>query len=254
MRCFCAMFTGLLTTTILVAQNATPAPAAEPLQQGLIGYWAFDDQDLSITVDQAGDNDLDLVGAGRVKGILGGALFFDGAVTYAKRDQLHGPFPAKAGQELPTFTLTAWVRLSPADHRHPIVTKEGNLRRGFLWTVERDGRLAAHFWSERLDQKSSVTSRGEVPRSAWSHLAITFASAEDGPGRVRLYIDGELDGQSDSIPLPLAANDLPLEIGRIAWSQAYVRHMFGRIDELRLYDRELPPEEVAQLASQPADP
>ena len=69
----------------------------------------------------------------------------------------------------------------------------------------------------------------------WHHLAVVFPAA--GPGR--LYVDGSDRGEAGlQLPAPAAG----LEVG-----SAGGRFLHGLLDEVRIYDRVLPPGEIAAL-------
>ncbi len=78
----------------------------------------------------------------------------------------------------------------------------------------------------------------------WYHLAFTW----DRTGK-RLFLDGELVDQNSNTRAVF--HDLPLEIGRDSYSggQSYNR---GVIDEIRIYDRALLPEEITDLMNMTA--
>lgn len=75
----------------------------------------------------------------------------------------------------------------------------------------------------------------------WTHVAATFADEQKA-----LYINGRLVGESSA---PLALNtERPLRIGGGATEGPGNYFFGGMIDEVRLYNRALPAEEVAGLA------
>ncbi len=75
----------------------------------------------------------------------------------------------------------------------------------------------------------------------WYHVTGTY----DGSSVGRLYLDGELAGEFSGLLPDLAGGPATL-IGRSAWG---AQTFPGAIDEVRIYDRALTPEQVAYLRS-----
>ncbi len=99
-----------------------------------------------------------------------------------------------------------------------------------------------HRWPEEV---AEIRTRDMVLQD-WRHVAINYDGSGEASG-LRLFIDGEArevvivrDNLGGSI-----RNDAPLEAGS---PRASARAFKGRIDDLRLYGRQLEPAEVLQLA------
>jgi hypothetical protein len=74
-----------------------------------------------------------------------------------------------------------------------------------------------------------------MPVNSWSHLALT----DDG-AVIRLYVDGELVRTAPSPPI--SSSEGPLQLGG---EMAFGNQFYGKIDEVRVYDRALEAGEVA---------
>ena len=77
-----------------------------------------------------------------------------------------------------------------------------------------------------------------------SHRAFLSSkptAATIAPGDLRIYLDGAEVGHVAVRPVPL--EKMRLHIGAIGHDAQY----YGLLDELRLFDRVLPPEEIANL-------
>jgi hypothetical protein len=87
-------------------------------------------------------------------------------------------------------------------------------------------------------------------RSEWSHLAATWALAA---GRLALYCDGHaiasVDESWEDKPLPPRPATDRLIIGNLAGpgGKAGAHGLAGELDEVRLYSRALPPDQILQL-------
>ncbi len=154
------------------------------------------------------------------------------------------------------FSLLAWVQLSH-ERDQVVVSRMDDLDglRGYDLFVgdfmEYDGPmysgplLIAHLVHAWPDDAIKVRTLAPVSLSEWHHLALTY----DGSGKaagVALYLDGrlqEVEVLHDSLNGSIRT-DRPLRLGR-----RHAKGVFdGQMDEVRIYDRNLTPNEVEQLA------
>ena len=94
----------------------------------------------------------------------------------------------------------------------------------------------------------SLTSNAQIPLNQWTHVAITFRSVA-GSARQRIYINGVLDGASNSWAGTLTPNGCNFYIGGDVSTGAGCgliadRAFRGLIDEVKLYNFELTSTEV----------
>jgi hypothetical protein len=181
-------------------------------------------------------------------GQIGRAVSFDGDTEVSFGDV--GGFDRADG-----FSLAVWLRgrgnqpmavLQKLDDEQP--------RRGYEWLLDDIALVGIQRWAARLtirlasDAAGSaiqIRSRERLRLGDWHHIVLTY----DGSGRaagLHLYASGErldteivrdaLDGSFKTAA--------PLRVGSKALGKPYT----GQIDDLRLYDRALTPEQIAQLA------
>jgi len=222
-------------------------PTYTGLNSGLVGYWSFDGKDMAnITAyDRSGQNNNGTLTGGptRAKGKLGQALSFDGTDDYVLTSNL-GPTgnPAVSVSEWVKTTSTSEIdffsygsdaaigvpeyfrlglNINATDY---IGTRTGNGVRTFVATGIRDGN--------------------------WHHIVVSKA-ANDTLTNLKVYMDGVLltttgddnnptgvwniGGGSPQIPISIGHNPN----GGGAWS--------GSIDEVRIYNRALTPDEIKRL-------
>lgn len=163
--------------------------------------WLFDERTGKVSKDMVAGNDAVLEGAAAWgAGQRGGAMDLpgngDSFARVAYGDWL----------DAPQYTFAAWVRLEDASWQY-IAWADGevwpeprNARHIDIW-VHQDGYVVFICHTEgggeaRLDGKT-VIADGE-----WHHVAKVY-----GGGRLRLYIDGELDGQIESPELIVNGED-----------------------------------------------
>jgi DNA-binding beta-propeller fold protein YncE len=215
-----------------VAENANGASEETTLEfqvewgggaPGLVAAYSFDEGEGSTVRDLVDDRDVTINGPEWTsEGKFGSALVFDGA------SQVGIPEPPGLTDE---FTLEAWVRPhTSTEVGGPIFEDEDEVsfgeRSGYSLSAS-PGRAARGIIPSKFGERE-VESEAEIPRDEWTQVALTL-----GEHRLRIYVDGELSGES--FAEPVRPNDQELLIGP---------GFDGRIDELRIYDRALSEEEL----------
>jgi len=207
------------------------AAAAEPWRNpeaGLVGHWTFDDLKGSTAPDQSGNaNDAMIRSALQVKGVEGAGLQFDGRSTNASC----GHSPSLALTE--ALTLEAWVKLTAVDFS------------SFPAVVRKDGCYALRFSGRSLGLLLWIggtpvmlhSQKTDWLAGQWYHLAGTY----DG-SQMRLFIDGEEDGKSPQAQTG-QIDVSPMNCGLGSAGGHY--SLNGVLDEVRIFNRALTPEEVA---------
>jgi hypothetical protein len=144
-------------------------------------------------------------------------------------------------------TVSAWVKTAAADDRTMVYwgRNSGGRRVDFRLGA---GRLRVEHGSGNLQGNTALNN------DEWHHVALTMpAAAPISYPEVKLYLDGRDDSQNtrdpegDKFNLATHANNVDLTIGyRVPNAD---RYFLGRIDEVRLYNRELTAVEIKDLAT-----
>ena len=219
------------------------------VDDGLIGYWAFDEANGQYGFDTSGNDNYAKLGSGATLkfngGQIGGALLLEqskGAYVSNGEDLING---------LSAFTLSLWVK-----------SDNVNTDKGFIF--HRNPNNKDEIFSMRYDAKGSkgngtnvikaniATTRGSlgyesasnVQTTEWQHIALTWRSGRE----LALYINGVLDQPTfNSLEKQgevAGVNKLLIGKGsrdrRGSWD--------GLIDEVRLYNRALNEREIMDLA------
>ncbi len=235
------------------AKLAFPVKGFAVDTRGLVLHLSFDKAE-SPVADQSGcENHGTLHNARHVeKGCVGGACHLDGRGDYVNIAN------SETLEIRETLTIAVWVKLdsfAPGGYGNEEghIVKKGN---PLWWNPAyglgyRKGSRRAKFV---IGHPTRPTTRGGADlysdtllrAGRWHHLAGTY----DGK-TARLYIDGRLDVEkkytgkirTDRAPVMLGG-------GRLGSTTGFSNHfaITGTVDELRIYDRALEPEEVAALA------
>jgi RNA polymerase sigma-70 factor, ECF subfamily len=218
----------------VAARKPAPAVAREP-EARVVARWSFDEPGRIGRDSSGGGHDCaarELLGV-PAAGVAGGALALSGK----------GWLACANGETLATraFTVAAWARPSP--HRAVMTVLARQLGRGnrddlFLGFIDDRVLFNSDRWRVRLEH---LLSRAPV---RWIHLAVT----SDGQTS-RLFVDGALVDETTVEPAA-EGGDAPLLIGGgfNGAAPAVNERFVGAIDELTIYDRAIPPAQVARLA------
>ncbi len=205
-------------------------PSEGPPPPGLAGWWALDEENDSKTApEDSGPKKSRLPrGVKRTQGIDGPGLLCDGGCV----EVLNAPklSPATA------MTLECWVKTDEAGQANNWIANRvfgGATSKGYrLGILEGNPcfEIPQSDWSHHLKAKDPL------PTGRWVHLAGTF----DGQV-MRIYVDGELQGSMDR-PGPINSTEFHLCLGN--YEIAHPAYFRGVIDEVKLYDRALLPDEI----------
>lgn len=212
----------------------------------LIGYWKFDEGEGTTAVDSSGNgNDGSIIEAAWTTGTLGGALSFDGADD---RVVPPSPDPGVFHDAFAERTVSAWVTIDSTSATPNIIYEEGagtGIVLGYRAVSD-----TVVFRTSIAATAVEIASSSTFPEgTGWIHVAAVYDN-----GTMCLYINGTeeaTDFNGTSIP---AHGSEPGIGGRqdfssfseggsedsVSWQ--------GKIDEVRIYNRALSPEEIAQLA------
>lgn len=146
--------------------------------------------------------------------------------------------------------LTLAARVKPQSAKGAILTRAEDYWEGTgygLYVV--DGKLRFHFIFRWTDLGMRVETKQPLKLGEWQHVAVTYDGSMLAKG-THLYIDGkevEMNVLFDQHLWPIE-HKAPLRIGAGAGLG-----FEGEVDEVRIYNRALPPREVAVLGADKSD-
>ena len=153
------------------------------------------------------------------------------------------------------FSLAVWLR-GRGNQPMSVLQKieDANRRRGYEWRLDDIVLVGIQRWAARMTiamasdtpgSRIEIRTRERLRLGDWYHVALTY----DGSGKASglfLYVDGKLF-ETDVIKNTLAGpigTDAALRLGSKTLGLPFV----GQIDDLRLYNRTLTPEQIEQIA------
>lgn len=231
-----------LSCVVLAADPLVPAvPGFET-----VAHWAFNEGSGVSVPDSVDGIAGELVGAEWVEGVSGSGLHFQDS-TYVR-----GADTSVLGPE--SFTVAFWLKSStPAQLMslwHTVVRRgvvgsciscEHPYAGDLSYAVQiqaNSNRLRAFFGNE--DLRCYVYTQNAMPSNQWMHVAFTR-----GPGSARLYVNGQLAGQTihEIGPVPVSSD---LILGD--WHDGFAPSAFtGDIDEVTVINGQVPDDGIVTL-------
>ena len=222
------------------------------LSQGLVAYYSCDQATgatLQTLPDLSGnDNDATLVTG---TGGTGGYSFAPGkvgnALVLTAANDGYAQLPVGILADACEATLAAWVNVKSGTHYQRVWDFGWNITR-YMYLTPSDAYSLPWFGISIAGNGSAhefgVRGQAALPLDEWHHLAVVLA-----PASVVLYVDGQPAGTNAAIPLR------PLDLGSTLYDYvgrsqfAVDPYLDGDIDEFRIYNRALSPDEIQGLVN-----
>lgn len=211
----------------------------------LVGYWNFDEQTGTTAIDSSGmTND----------GTLNGNVAYSTAVlppTTCFNNLSSLQFDGTGGSyvEVPNassmnptsqITIAFWMNattLSSADYTHLLFKNQNGVLTSYGIWVDPTG----HIYMETNDGSvRGLSGTSVLGTSTWHYIVATY----DGTTQ-KLFVDGVMEAAAVLPGLTLGYQNYPLKIGNGDFNLPFN----GYLDDLRIYDRGLTDQEIADLAA-----
>ena len=141
------------------------------------------------------------------------------------------------------ITLSAWVKIQHyKNYYNAIVAKSWN---AYAMYVSNTKQLT--FEGEINSNWTEIKSNSTLERNKWYNVIITYAS-NDNNGTMKLYINGVIDKEVNSLGGKLNTNNKNIKIGDR--DQYWFK---GIIDDVRIYNRALTAEEISRMYNENLD-
>ena len=214
-----------------LANKSSEKPAETIDTNGLVAHYNFEKAGSAdrTVADRAGRSTMHLAGAQVVVMNGRGALHFDGKTAHAvcgnpEALRLSGP-----------LTISFWVWPEGVNGNGYLISKHG-------WNIYLGGDFVPRFETRTALDKDWDTLAGKsaLQKHEWSFVTAVFDKENQ---KVALYVNGERSAERDRKDGGIgAAQAYPLEIGHYCASKT--QQFQGRLDEIRIYKRALPAEEI----------
>jgi len=206
--------------------------------RGLVGYWSLNDGSGSSVTDSSGNGMTGdfLSSPVWVVGKFGEALSFDGSDDgFVVNLDSNGP-----NEEI---SFGAWFQTTPDGTQNVMIQGADSSTAGdYYYRLEVNGSTlrgavgSGAGWGGFISSDSGTIDYGE-----WHHGFLTHNDSTD---TTKLYLDGELVNETNSNTIDMGAAPYLL-VGKFNQSNSY--SFPGKIDDVRIYDRELSASEIQAL-------
>ncbi len=224
--------------TALFAWFACSATAVALPTDGLIAHYTFDDHNTTVAADASPmHHDGTIIGAiTYADGISGKALCFPGRTD----SYVSVPDPDKAFCTSGSLTLSAWVKRDDVGTNWDGIVCNGVGKGGYqLLYGDKDQNIILYLKTSQTGYKP--VAGPYFPCHGWQHIAATYDSTRK---TANLFINGN---KAAAEPFKGAVTDFGKEL--LIGKSAYAGAFRGLIDEVRIYDRALAPDEIKALAA-----
>jgi len=200
----------------------------------LVGYWSMDYYNSTGIYDNSSYNNFGTFNGGLgtdniTTGKYGQALEFDEIGDYVDCGN------DVSLKNLTSYTFDAWLNMpNPGSNYDPIFFKESGSASDIEIYGGNGGITIAH--NRNNDGTFKYVYANNIPANQWVHYVVTYTS-----GTLKIYINGVNDQTFTGWPDPLT-HQYYVDIGRITTFGTY--YFNGTIDEVRIYNRALSPEEI----------
>lgn len=215
----------------------TVRPVVEKADASLIGWWKMDDEKADVAVDSSGWDHYGTLVAGPQwsDGYFGEALKFDGVDDYV--DCGTDESIAFSG----SVTIMAWVKSQAAVNDGKIASNQNNATGGYkLGIYQNKAEFEIRTAANTAVLNRAATGGVSLGEGTWYHVTGVYSMGQ----HIRTYVNGTLDREFPTTEVPGVSTGAFM-LGRESYSSAYF--WSGWMDDVRLYNRALTEQEIAQI-------
>ena len=239
----------------LLPQGSFAAKAAEPLTDGLVGYWKFDGETQQDQMkNSALESDLQVSKTGEGAEILQTGGIEGGTAYFGKRDNSYLKLDCiAAGMGLNAknqdFSIAAWVKFDEGTFSSGSDKVNLFQQSSDSSNTNASGRTILYYTSDRklgtYLTGSDVVCDKQIAVGGWSHIAFTCSHSTK---KVQFYVNGKLEKESALTgEFVDAAVDIMVGTHKNPTASSAMK---GSMDELRYYNKVISADTVRDIFSE----
>ncbi len=230
--------------------QGAPINWSHPLAKGLVGFWLMNEGGGNKIYDLSGNNNTGTLTnmaipatatSGWNPSRTGMGLSFDGVNDYVN-------IPDTASLRPTTLTISAWVNPNSPGTYARILSKGLSVSERDYSIGKQDTKATFFFYNSTNAQVWTTTDTWAslFPSGSWNHLAVSYTQGSGAS--LRFYVNGVLKAGSWTVGtgnVNFEYDTNPLYIGT-CFSTIVTEQFNGLIDDVRIFNRELSPQEVME--------
>ncbi len=229
--------------------SASSLQKGSSLSSGLLGYWTFDSLDVTDKVyDKSGQGNDGYFGLGGTSTVKAAGKVGQGVNFLNKGNYVDATNNANLKLLTGGFSVSAWVYATSTATQMFVFHGRGCSHFASYWLsiggMENQNRVSKFAFgfntSDAGGTVQDVATTGNASTSRWVHLTGTY----NGSSQLALYVDGVLQATASVAGNPYNTTDR-LSLGADPGCSG--RFPAGRMDDVRIYGRQLTASEVKQL-------
>jgi hypothetical protein len=229
----------------VAADGAGTTDARGPSEEGLVGFWRFEEGIGTRAEDSSGNGNAGTLRGSRLAWAegrgTGGSLEIPDVANHGVTVNASPSIDAIHS----AFTIAAWIFRTDERNGLANILSRRSVGSGehFALALTPDGMPRVYLNSHLSPAPPTLTGPDPIPLNQWVHLAATYDGAT-----VHLYANGtEIGNLAVATMIRADKTFVCLGCGQNSDS-AVTEALTGRLDDLRLYSRALPPGEIAEIA------
>jgi RHS repeat-associated protein len=231
-----------------IPTESNPTDSSRYINAGPVAHWKFNtdpnSQEATETFDSAGVNNLTIHGSPTFgTGVFGNAMTLSTDNDYAEAVGYYGISGTQPR------TISTWYKSNAVLGTTIAIWGEDGVD-GARWQFGTNGvSVAGTIGAPRMYlHNGKITGETNINDGIWHHVAVVLPEYGSRADDILLYVDGELETPS-YVDSSLAIDTGSTEEVMIGNSFYGNNHLYGSLDDLRIYEKPLDGDQIAELAA-----
>lgn len=237
------MITVLAIVSVVASVTIAISGSVVATASSLVGYWNFDETGGSSLSDASGTGNNGMLYGGVTRSsVLPPTSCFanTSSLNFNGSNSSYVDIPDDQSMDPSSqITIAFWMNarsLSSSDYTHLVFKRQGSITSYGVWV-----NPAGNIYMETNDNTvHGLSGTSVLGVNTWHYIVATY----DGTTQ-KLFVDGTMEDSAHLPGITLGYQNEPLELGRGAWNLPFD----GYLDDLRIYNRGLTDQEIADLAA-----
>lgn len=247
-------WTGRTSLTFLLQNSGVGTRMTSTVTNGLVGAWGFDEASGTTAVDASGSGSAGTITSGsRAAGVTGSSLTLNGSST-----SVNSGTAAALNFGSGSFSVGAWFKTTGSSFQRLVSKGDYGNTNGYLLATNGGSAVFGIGAGGSQANSVAVNTPGGLNDGRWHHVLFSVDTAAD---TIRAYVDGvpqaltvgagycgSASGASVSIASCGSLSATSADALRLGSYNGASEYFNGSLDDVRLYNRPVPADEVRTLS------